>query len=242
MQWDRSKRDLISPHFISQNQNRSDLFPPPSAFASQILLPSICSHTPPPPATTTTSTRTCALPLPLLADHLQPLPPATTTPSSARKRDMESNQAMTFNEPSMEHSISFVKALQVYNWNEDVWLRVSCLHQQLLTCQTYTDREALRQQQLLAIVPWHHKHYSLPKSLSVTSSTICFRYPSCKYSLLASSFTNQIYIEKEFKLYEELANMLFDDPGFRDKLNKFNLSQMGQSSRDEDEGDDEDED
>ncbi|KAJ9539200.1 hypothetical protein OSB04_031933 [Centaurea solstitialis] len=42
-------------------------------------------------------------------------------------------------------------------------LHVTCLHQkQLLTCQTYTDREALRQQQLLAVVPRHHKHYSLP--------------------------------------------------------------------------------
>ncbi|KAJ0582187.1 putative ABI family protein [Helianthus annuus] len=41
-------------------------------------------------------------------------------------------------------------------------LHISCLHQQLLTCQTYTDREALRQQQLLAVVPRHHKHYSLP--------------------------------------------------------------------------------
>ncbi|KAK9056145.1 hypothetical protein SSX86_027234 [Deinandra increscens subsp. villosa] len=45
-------------------------------------------------------------------------------------------------------------------------LHVSCLHQQLLTCQTYTDREALRQQQLLAVVPRHHKHYSLPNSVS----------------------------------------------------------------------------
>ncbi|KAL4562650.1 hypothetical protein LXL04_026678 [Taraxacum kok-saghyz] len=45
-------------------------------------------------------------------------------------------------------------------------LHVACLHQQILTCQTYTDREALRQQELLAVVPRHHKHYSLPKSVS----------------------------------------------------------------------------
>ncbi|KAL8235842.1 hypothetical protein R6Q59_016923 [Mikania micrantha] len=137
------------------------------------------------------------------------------------------NHAMTFNEPSMEHSISFVKALQelknlrpqLYSAAEyceksylhseqkqvvldnlkdyavralvntvdhlgtvackltdlldqqtleisTTGLHMSCLHQQLLTCQTYTDREALRQQQLLAVVPRHHKHYSLPKSVS----------------------------------------------------------------------------
>ncbi|KAK1420218.1 hypothetical protein QVD17_21631 [Tagetes erecta] len=139
----------------------------------------------------------------------------------------QSNQAMTFNEPSMEQSISFVKALQelknlrpqLYSAAEyceksylhseqkqvvldnlkdyavralvnavdhlgtvaykltdildqqtleisTTGLHVSCLHQQLLTCQTYTDREALRQQQLLATVPRHHKHYSLPNPVS----------------------------------------------------------------------------
>ncbi|KAH7862591.1 hypothetical protein Vadar_006881 [Vaccinium darrowii] len=41
-------------------------------------------------------------------------------------------------------------------------LKVSCLKQQLLTCQIYTDREGLRQQQLLAFIPRHHKHYTLP--------------------------------------------------------------------------------
>ncbi|XP_076934227.1 protein ABIL1-like [Bidens hawaiensis] len=45
-------------------------------------------------------------------------------------------------------------------------LHVSCLHQQLLTCQTYTDREAIRQQQLLAVLPSHHKHYILPNSVN----------------------------------------------------------------------------
>nr|XP_043621307.1 protein ABIL1-like [Erigeron canadensis] len=139
----------------------------------------------------------------------------------------QSNQAMTFDEPSMEQSISFVKALQelknlrpqLYSAAEyceksylhseqkqvvldnlkdyavralvnavdhigtvaykltDVLdqqsseisttgLHVTCLHQQLLTCQTYTDREAIRQQQLLAAVPRHHKHYILPNSVS----------------------------------------------------------------------------
>ncbi|KAI7758397.1 hypothetical protein M8C21_013085 [Ambrosia artemisiifolia] len=129
----------------------------------------------------------------------------------------QSNEAMTFNEPSMEPSISFVKALQQPNIVKNLifivnkskcrvldnlkdyavralvnavdhlgtvaykftdlldqqtleisttGLHISCLQQQLLTCQTYTDREALRQQQLLAVVPRHHKHYSLPNSVS----------------------------------------------------------------------------
>ena len=34
--------------------------------------------------------------------------------------------------------------------------------QQLLTCRTYIDKEGLRQQQLLAVIPLHHKHYILP--------------------------------------------------------------------------------
>ncbi|KAK9068326.1 hypothetical protein SSX86_012437 [Deinandra increscens subsp. villosa] len=45
-------------------------------------------------------------------------------------------------------------------------LHVTYIHQQLLTCQTYTDREAIRQQQLLEVLPRHHKHYILPNSVS----------------------------------------------------------------------------
>lgn len=45
-------------------------------------------------------------------------------------------------------------------------LKVACLNQQLLTCQTYVDKEGLRQQQLLAIIPKHHKHYILPNSVN----------------------------------------------------------------------------
>ncbi|KAJ4824464.1 Protein abil1 [Turnera subulata] len=45
-------------------------------------------------------------------------------------------------------------------------LKASCISQQLLTCQTYTDKEGLRQQQLLAIIPRHHKHYILPNSVN----------------------------------------------------------------------------
>ncbi|KAL8495071.1 hypothetical protein ACS0TY_019291 [Phlomoides rotata] len=44
-------------------------------------------------------------------------------------------------------------------------LKVACLDQKLHTCQTYTDKEGLRQQQLLAIIPKHHKHYLLPNSV-----------------------------------------------------------------------------
>ncbi|XP_057805757.1 protein ABIL1 [Salvia miltiorrhiza] len=45
-------------------------------------------------------------------------------------------------------------------------LKVTCLNQQLLTCQIYTEKEGLRQQQLLAIIPRHHKHYILPNSVN----------------------------------------------------------------------------
>ncbi|XAR53997.1 hypothetical protein NMG60_11028970 [Bertholletia excelsa] len=47
-----------------------------------------------------------------------------------------------------------------------VEIKISCLKQQLLTCQIYMDKEGLRQQQLLALIPRHHKHYSLPNSVS----------------------------------------------------------------------------
>ncbi|XP_011016287.1 PREDICTED: protein ABIL1-like isoform X1 [Populus euphratica] len=43
---------------------------------------------------------------------------------------------------------------------------VSCLNQQFLTCQTYTDKGGLRQQQLVAFIPRHHKHYILPNSVN----------------------------------------------------------------------------
>lgn len=42
--------------------------------------------------------------------------------------------------------------------------KISTLNQRLLTCQIYTDKEGLRQQQLLAFIPRHHKHYILPNS------------------------------------------------------------------------------
>ncbi|XP_013626359.1 PREDICTED: protein ABIL1-like isoform X2 [Brassica oleracea var. oleracea] len=45
-------------------------------------------------------------------------------------------------------------------------LRASCVSQQLLTSRTYIDKEGLRQQQLLAVIPVHHKHYTLPNSVN----------------------------------------------------------------------------
>lgn len=44
--------------------------------------------------------------------------------------------------------------------------KLSCINQKLLTCQTYTDKEGLRQQQLLAFIPRHHKHYILPNPVN----------------------------------------------------------------------------
>ncbi|KAK9757878.1 hypothetical protein RND81_01G192500 [Saponaria officinalis] len=43
-------------------------------------------------------------------------------------------------------------------------VKVTCLNQKLLTCQMYADKEGLRQQQLLAIIPRHHKRYILSNS------------------------------------------------------------------------------
>ncbi|VFQ75636.1 unnamed protein product [Cuscuta campestris] len=40
--------------------------------------------------------------------------------------------------------------------------KVDCLHQKLLTCKTYIDKEGLRQQLLLPADHTHHKHYTLP--------------------------------------------------------------------------------
>ncbi|XP_068330514.1 protein ABIL1-like [Pyrus communis] len=45
-------------------------------------------------------------------------------------------------------------------------LKVTCLNQKLLTCKTYMDKEGSRQQQLLAFIPRHHKHYILPNSVN----------------------------------------------------------------------------
>ncbi|KAF1863405.1 hypothetical protein Lal_00031292 [Lupinus albus] len=43
-------------------------------------------------------------------------------------------------------------------------LKVSTVNQKLLTCKIYTEKEGLRQQQLLAFIPRHHKHYILPST------------------------------------------------------------------------------
>lgn len=47
-----------------------------------------------------------------------------------------------------------------------VELKVVSLNQKLLTCQTYTDKEGVRQQRLLAVIPRYHKHYILPNSVN----------------------------------------------------------------------------
>jgi hypothetical protein len=41
-------------------------------------------------------------------------------------------------------------------------LKVACLNQQVLTCQTYTDKEGLRQQQMTGAASRLHKHYIIP--------------------------------------------------------------------------------
>ncbi|XP_042446035.1 probable protein ABIL1 isoform X1 [Zingiber officinale] len=47
-----------------------------------------------------------------------------------------------------------------------VELKISCLSQQILTCQTFADKEGLRQQQLSSrTTPRHKKHYILPSPI-----------------------------------------------------------------------------
>ncbi|MED6156223.1 Protein abil1, variant 2 [Stylosanthes scabra] len=57
----------------------------------------------------------------------------------------------------LEHQTSDVSAMD---------LKISTLNQRLLTCKIYTDKEGLRQQQLLAFIPRHHKHYILPNHVN----------------------------------------------------------------------------
>ncbi|PKA51625.1 putative protein ABIL1 [Apostasia shenzhenica] len=44
-------------------------------------------------------------------------------------------------------------------------LKISCLNQRMLTCQSYADKEGLRQQQISTTASRHHKHYILPSSV-----------------------------------------------------------------------------
>lgn len=44
----------------------------------------------------------------------------------------------------------------------NVELKISCLNQRMLACQSYIDKEGLRQQQISGTALRHHKHYILP--------------------------------------------------------------------------------
>ncbi|GFY97391.1 ABI-1-like 1 [Actinidia rufa] len=63
--------------------------------------------------------------------------------------------------------------------------KASCLNQQLLTCQAYMDKEGLRQQQVLALIPRHHKHYTLPSALA--SKTVSWHLASETKSTLKAA-------------------------------------------------------
>uniref|UniRef100_A0A7N2LHN5 Protein ABIL1 n=1 Tax=Quercus lobata TaxID=97700 RepID=A0A7N2LHN5_QUELO len=104
-------------------------------------------------------------------------------------------------------------------------LNVSCLNQKLLMCQTYTEKEGIRQQQLLAFIPRHHKHYILPNSVNkkvhfspqiqTDARQNHFQararlYPSGMYfciknSFLAFSLRNEVYHEGDPAIFEQLA-------------------------------------
>ncbi|MED6111291.1 hypothetical protein PIB30_051145 [Stylosanthes scabra] len=57
----------------------------------------------------------------------------------------------------LEHQTSDVSTMD---------LKISTLNQRLITCKIYTEKEGLRQQQLLAFIPRHHKHYVLPNHVN----------------------------------------------------------------------------
>ncbi|KAJ4951948.1 hypothetical protein NE237_028780 [Protea cynaroides] len=48
--------------------------------------------------------------------------------------------------------------------------KLSCLNLKILTCQIYTDKESFKQQQQLAFIPRHHKHYIFPVNKKVKFS------------------------------------------------------------------------
>lgn len=48
----------------------------------------------------------------------------------------------------------------------NVELKISCLNQQILVCQSYCNKEGLQQQQMLPTGTRHHKHYILPNSVT----------------------------------------------------------------------------
>lgn len=60
--------------------------------------------------------------------------------------------------------VSQVTRLVTTHFSTDLYilsLKV-CVCQQLFTSRAYIEKEGLRQQQLLAVIPMHHKHYTLP--------------------------------------------------------------------------------
>ena len=74
-----------------------------------------------------------------------------------------------------------------YIWNGWTLTRLVFWYQQFLTCQTYTDKGGLRQQQMVAFIPRHHKHYILPSSTNFFnffwSVTLCRAMLSISHSI-----------------------------------------------------------
>ncbi|TYG36710.1 hypothetical protein ES288_D13G084900v1 [Gossypium darwinii] len=61
--------------------------------------------------------------------------------------------------PKLLYVIHKLKSLRVLDFKK-------VKAKKLLTCQTYTNKEGIRQQQFLAFIPRHHKHYILPSKSS----------------------------------------------------------------------------
>ncbi|KAI4371568.1 hypothetical protein MLD38_019787 [Melastoma candidum] len=70
-------------------------------------------------------------------------------------------------------------------------LQVTSINQQLLTCQTFANKEGLRQQQLLAIIPQHHKHYILSDSINKKVHFSPQMHADVRQNLLPAKVRNQ---------------------------------------------------
>lgn len=88
---------------------------------------------------------------------------------------VESNMSKPGIVHALVHPVGYCAIISHFSWDRTFVFGADffCL-QKLLTCHTYMEMEGLRQQQLLAIIPRHHKRYILP-------SKEHFQFPTTKF-------------------------------------------------------------
>ncbi|KAE8660487.1 hypothetical protein F3Y22_tig00116951pilonHSYRG00256 [Hibiscus syriacus] len=108
-------------------------------------------------------------------------------------------------------------------------LKASCLNQQLLICQTYSDKEGLRQQQILSTrssFPFNMYRHPRQKYFLAKSLLQPFLYSCIETSFMALNLRYQLYFEGDFinfgksnKLFTLLcSNKSLEPPGNASKL------------------------